>query len=304
MKNQSLLISIALLTTLSLSTYIKPSQADMTMDSTQMEVIETIGDTSANSLDWNGVYQGIVPCASCEGIKTTLTLNEDLSFVMSRQYLGKSEEVFEIKGTFKWNEAGNTISLDGIKDAPNQFLVGENILFQLDMEGNRITGDLAEKYMLTKVEEAQSGETTETMDKSENSEDEEKTENMENSESQEVSLINTRWELVEIMGKPVTKTENQRQAIFMMFSNTDDNNRVNGFGGCNNFMGGFEMKEGNRINFEQMASTMMACENIEMETTFMETLQQIDNYTMKDNVLSLNRAKMAPLLKFTAIADK
>jgi heat shock protein HslJ len=53
-----------------------------------------------------------------------------------------------------------------------------------------------------------------------------------------------------------------------------------------------------------MASTMMACENMEMETTFMQTLQQVDNYAMKDNVLSLNRAKMAPLLKFNAVMDK
>jgi heat shock protein HslJ len=67
------------------------------------------------------------------------------------------------------------------------------------------------------------------------------------------------------------------------------------------FMGGFEMKEGNRITLTQMASTMMACENMEMEMTFLQTLQQVDNYAMKDNVLSLNRAKMSPLLKFTAV---
>jgi heat shock protein HslJ len=272
MKNQSLIISLALLSTLSLNAYIQPSQADMKMESDKPAMVETVGDTSANSLDWDGTYKGVVPCASCEGIKTTLTLNEDLSFVLLTQYLGKSEEVFEVKGTFKWNEAGNTIMLDGVKDAPNQFFVGENTLIQLDMSGNRITGDLAEKYMLSKVNDT------------------------------EVTMENTRWELVEIMGKPVTKTETQKEAIFITFDT--EKNRVNGFGGCNNFMGGFEMKEGNIIKFEQMASTMMACDNMEMETTFMQTLQQVDNYAMKDNVLSLNRAKMAPLLKFNAVMDK
>ncbi|NCO73960.1 MAG: META domain-containing protein [Cyanobacteria bacterium] len=269
MKNKSLIISLALLTTFSFYSYIKPSQADMKMESDKPTMIENMGDTSANSLDWNGVYQGIIPCASCEGIKTTLTLNEDLSYVLSTQYLGKSEEVFEVKGTFKWNKEGNTITLDGVKDAPNQFFVGENTLIQLDISGNRISGDLAEKYMLNKVN------------------------------NPEVSIGNTRWELVEIMGKPVMKSETQKQAIFITFDT--QKNRVNGFSGCNNFMGGFEIKEGNRITLTQMASTMMACENMEMEMTFLQTLQQVDNYAMKDNVLSLNRAKMSPLLKFTAV---
>ncbi len=274
MKNQSLIISLALLSSLSLSSYIQPSQADadMKMESDQPTMVESVGDTSANSLDWNGTYQGVVPCASCEGIKTTLILNEDLSFVLFTQYLGKSDEVFEVKGTFKWNEAENTITLDGIKEAPNQFLVGENTLIQLDMSGNRVAGDLADKYVLSKISDM------------------------------EATMGNTRWELVEMMGEPVAKTDTQTKAIFITFD--PENNKVNGFAGCNNFMGGFEMKEGNKIKFEQMASTMMACENMEMETTFMETLQQVDNYAMKDNVLTLNHENMTPLLKFTAVMDK
>ncbi|RMD68651.1 MAG: META domain-containing protein, partial [Cyanobacteria bacterium J149] len=77
-----------------------------------------------------------------------------------------------------------------------------------------------------------------------------------------------------------------------------EENRVNGFAGCNNFMGGFEIKEGNRLMLKQMASTMMACENMETEISFLRTLEQVDNYTIKDGVLSLNKAKMSPLLIF------
>lgn len=278
MKNRSIVISFGLLTLLSFSCYILPSQAEMTIESSPSIIPKTIGDTSANSLDWNGTYEGITPCASCEGIKTTLTLNQDSSFVMSTQYLGKSEEVLEIKGTFKWNDAGNIISLNGIKDAPHQFLVGENMLLQLDMEGNRITGDLADKYILTKIQET------------------------EKSNNEETTLINTHWELTEIMGKPVTKGETQKRAVFIMFDG--EKKRVNGFGGCNNFMGGFEIKQGNRISFSPMASTMMACENMEMEANFMKTLQQVDNFTIQDNVLSLHKARMSPLLKFSAVKDK
>ena len=36
-----------------------------------------LGDTSQNALDWPGMYEGVLPCASCEGIQTTLTLLAD-----------------------------------------------------------------------------------------------------------------------------------------------------------------------------------------------------------------------------------
>ena len=32
---------------------------------------------SRNSLDWNGVYKGVLPCADCEGIETVITLLND-----------------------------------------------------------------------------------------------------------------------------------------------------------------------------------------------------------------------------------
>ena len=56
----------------------------------------------------------------------------------------------EKTGTLTWNAAGNTVILAGIENAPNQYFVGENAVTQLDMAGNKITGQLAEKYMLAK----------------------------------------------------------------------------------------------------------------------------------------------------------
>lgn len=245
---------------------------------TQGSAIESttpaVGDTSQNALDWNGVYEGILPCADCEGTKTTITLNQDLTFVKKVEYLGKDQEVFENQGTFKWNETGNRIILEGLEDTPNQFIVGENVLIQLDIQGNRITGEMADKYILTKTD---------------------------TSAMEEEKITDRRWELIEMMGKPVTKTKHQREAIFINFNS--QKNRVNGFAGCNNFMGGFEVKEGNRIKLSQMASTMMACDNLDVEGQFMTTLQQVDNYTIKDGILSLNKAKMSPLLKFKSVAD-
>ena len=115
-----------------------------------------VGDTSRTSLDWNGTYSGVTPCASCSGIDTTLTLKQDNTYVLETRYLGDENEakkVFTEAGSFEWNNEGNKISLMGDAsriDGPKQYQVGENQLLMLDMEGNRITGSLAELYRLAK----------------------------------------------------------------------------------------------------------------------------------------------------------
>jgi len=115
--------------------------------------IETPVDShnSQNSLDWQGTYKGVTPCADCEGIETQITLNTDLTFVIRTKYLGKGDvKTLEEKGNFVWNKTGENISLQGLKGRPSQYKVGENQLTQLDMEGKPISGALAEKYVLTK----------------------------------------------------------------------------------------------------------------------------------------------------------
>jgi heat shock protein HslJ len=72
----------------------------------------------------------------------------------------------------------------------------------------------------------------------------------------------------------------------------------NGNGSCNNIFGLYELKEGNQITFGNTASTMMACPDMEMEKTFLEILRAVDNYSVTDSTLSLNKAKMAPLARF------
>ena len=106
--------------------------------------------TAQVSLDYEGKYKGVLPCADCEGIETELTLESGGKYTLQTTYLGKKETAFEKSGTFTWSENGSTITLSDITDAPNRYFVGENQLFQLDMEGNRITGELADKYILRK----------------------------------------------------------------------------------------------------------------------------------------------------------
>lgn len=110
--------------------------------------------TAENSLDWNGTYKGVLPCADCEGIETELELNADKTYELKETYLGKGDgKAFESKGSFQF-DANNTSVIELDKTGDNRkYFVAEGYLKALDMEGNEITGDLADKYELKKEAE-------------------------------------------------------------------------------------------------------------------------------------------------------
>jgi uncharacterized lipoprotein NlpE involved in copper resistance len=89
---------------------------------------------SRNALDWAGAYEGVTPCADCPGIRMRLTLQRDGRFELSTQYLDRQATPQTVRGSFSWNAAGNTITLDGAGGG-RQFRVGEGRLLQLDRDG-------------------------------------------------------------------------------------------------------------------------------------------------------------------------
>jgi uncharacterized lipoprotein NlpE involved in copper resistance len=106
--------------------------------------------TASTALDIYGTYKGITPCADCEGIAVTLVLDSGRHYTLSTTFLGKSDtSAAQTAGNWKW-VTGNIIELGGISSAPNRYFVSENKVFQLDIQGNRITGALADRYLLQK----------------------------------------------------------------------------------------------------------------------------------------------------------
>ena len=110
----------------------------------------TTSQNVENSLDWAGIYTGVIPSADGEGINVSITLNTDETYTIEYQYIGQSDEIFTRTGTFNWNPEGDTIILDseGESDFPPYYRLEENTLIHLDMEGNIITGELADNYVL------------------------------------------------------------------------------------------------------------------------------------------------------------
>jgi len=116
---------------------------------TASEPTQVVDEHNAkSSLDYKGTYTGKVPTASGEGMIVTIELGDD-TFVKKTVYVGK-KDASEEKGKYAWNNEGNTITLEGVKGSPSKYFVGENTLTQLDMDGNKITGDLADMYILKK----------------------------------------------------------------------------------------------------------------------------------------------------------
>lgn len=103
-----------------------------------------------NSLDYLGTYKGTLPCADCGGIETVITLNPDETYNMTTKYLGKDEKSFNELGDYTWKEDGNSLILEGIDTEPVQYMVSENKLTRLDMNGEKIKGALEKNYELVK----------------------------------------------------------------------------------------------------------------------------------------------------------
>jgi hypothetical protein len=102
----------------------------------------------------SGVYQGFTPCDDCKGVKTSLALNQqNNTYILITQYVGKSEREIVEKGKFTLNNENKTIELTPRNNSQTRhYFIGENTLTQLDNDGNRFKGELADRYILRRSE--------------------------------------------------------------------------------------------------------------------------------------------------------
>lgn len=101
------------------------------------------------NVSWPGIYYGFPPCADCDGIKTSLALNKNNSYILITEYAGKSPREFVEKGKFNWNDDHSVMVLTS-RDGKNThyYKATQNALTQLDAKGNAFTGKQAERYTL------------------------------------------------------------------------------------------------------------------------------------------------------------
>lgn len=103
--------------------------------------------TAETSLDYMGTYSGVLPAADCPGIEVRLTLGDDGRYTLDEQYIDRDTR-FHTAGRYTVRE--NLLTLDAA-DGATFYRIEENRLRMLTPERQPVTGELADRYVLTKT---------------------------------------------------------------------------------------------------------------------------------------------------------
>lgn len=177
--------------------------------------------TAQNALDWQGTYSGILPCASCSGIETEISLNNDQTYVLTQEYLDK-QNVFTSKGKFTWQNNNIQLEDSASKDSKIIFKVEEGRLRKLDTQGNQIEGAMADNYILFK--------------------------------SGNFEIENTKWVLSEINGNII---EGKSETHYLIFHSKE--RRLEAKANCNSLSFNYKIRNQQELRVNQGMSTLMAC---------------------------------------------
>lgn len=97
-------------------------------------------------------WRGVLPCADCEGIETTLFLEKDGSWVMNERYQGVSREPSSFASYGTWARTADKLVLTDSKGEKSYYRAKGDSLDMLDREGNPIESQF--NYTLAPVKAA------------------------------------------------------------------------------------------------------------------------------------------------------
>ena len=106
-----------------------------------------------------------------------------------------------------------------------------------------------------------------------------------------VNDLDGEWNVVEIQGQAV-QAESQP---FIGFDAQDG--RVYGYTGCNRLMGALTLSKPNKIELGQMASTLMACPDMETERQVLEALASVRSLEVSGKELLLYSGGKKPVMR-------
>ena len=96
---------------------------------------------------WVGRYYGVLPCASCEGIETTLILQGDGSYLLTETYKQRQPFTEKTEGRFTWRKPQEVFQLDKA-GGERRYQIGNSQIWALDADGKQVEGELANLYIL------------------------------------------------------------------------------------------------------------------------------------------------------------
>lgn len=109
-------------------------------------------------------------------------------------------------------------------------------------------------------------------------------------DTKEDAITDVNWVLEELDGQKFADFNNLEKEVGFKLSAKGQ--KVTGFSGCNTFMAVYNVAEGNRMRFDAIGSTRMACpsENFN-ESEFLSKLGMVDAYAIVDDKLVLKQGE-------------
>jgi len=95
-------------------------------------------------------YQGVIPCADCEGIKVSLFLDQDGTFVLKQAYQGGKAKDSTFAEYGKWERTADQLVLTNTTGEKRYFKPLDNGLKMLDTQGQAIESSF--NYQLASTE--------------------------------------------------------------------------------------------------------------------------------------------------------
>lgn len=109
-------------------------------------------------------------------------------------------------------------------------------------------------------------------------------------------LAGTRWALVQLGDKPVTVSEDGREAYIAL--NSADNSVV-GHAGCNRISSTYK-QSGAQISFGEFIATRMFCPDMPTETALLQALKVTAGWRIAGSQLELQDSQQTPVARFEA----
>lgn len=259
MKYLTRLLWVAALATILIACGDDQDTTSMANDRTEPEQVVPREDVS-----WVGTYRGVLPCESgCLGEETMLELRPDNTYTWMRRYKGKDEKLYTETSDFEWDADGDIITLNTKLVHPRnnkqrifKYRINSGYITKLDHLGEPMQGVSPDRYRLVKAGE-------------------------------DSQLKGRYYRLVSLGSSPLDTTKQQVRQAHLVFS--DDDNTLNGSGGCNRLQGEYQMNDTDRaaLRFGKVVATEMACDATEIETELFKALERTASYRLEGDRLQL-----------------
>lgn len=221
-----------------------------------------------------GNYTGVLPCASCPGIQTSIKLKENGKYKLSRTYLDRDTTAFTEKGTiFKTNKPSILVLKNDTKEK-TYIKLKRNHIRMLNTKGKEIKGELSKHYILHKQTSSQLPLNS-------------------------FQITGKTWQLKYIKGFSEEQLKEHPQLPTMEFD--AESQRVSGFAGCNNYFGNYSLNNQGQVNFSELASTKKMCINsMNLEDAFLQTLDKSEWISVEGRTLNIKDKEEQVLASFVA----